>query len=160
MHIIYSCTHTKIHTYMFIHSFILNIYIAPLQENYSEALPTPARSNKAVLRREKNAGEVVLLKMRNSEGRPFQVEGPTTEKTLICLVEVRAKGTRRRPCFDERSDRKLIALRGGQQSSRIGRQKQGQLSSARPRKRSYMKSAAQQGASEEHQACIERHSQI
>src|SRR6218665_1630768 len=28
----------------FIHSFILNIYIAPLQENYSEALPTPARS--------------------------------------------------------------------------------------------------------------------
>src|SRR6218665_1819007 len=34
----------------FIHSFILNIYIAPLQENYSEALPTPARSNKAVLR--------------------------------------------------------------------------------------------------------------
>src|SRR6218665_581197 len=46
-----------------IHSFILNIYIAPLQENYSEALPTPARSNKAVLRCEKNAGEVVLLKM-------------------------------------------------------------------------------------------------
>src|SRR6218665_1140205 len=34
----------------FIHSFILNIYIAPLQENYLEALPTPARSNKAVLR--------------------------------------------------------------------------------------------------------------
>src|SRR6218665_2162857 len=34
----------------FIHSFILNIYIAPLQKNYSEALPTPARSNKAVLR--------------------------------------------------------------------------------------------------------------
>src|SRR6218665_2766474 len=32
----------------FIHSFILNIYIAPLQENYLEALPTPARSNKAV----------------------------------------------------------------------------------------------------------------
>jgi len=26
----------------------LNIYIAPLQEKYSEALPTPARSNKAV----------------------------------------------------------------------------------------------------------------
>src|SRR6218665_1098949 len=28
---------------LFIHSFILNIYIAPLQEDYSEALPTPAR---------------------------------------------------------------------------------------------------------------------
>src|SRR6218665_3405798 len=36
--------------YSFIHSFILNISIAPLQENYSEALSTPARSNKAVLR--------------------------------------------------------------------------------------------------------------
>jgi len=33
----------------FIHSFILNIYIAPLQENYSEALPTPARLKRAVL---------------------------------------------------------------------------------------------------------------
>ena len=28
----------------FIHSFILNIYIAPLQESYSEALPTPVSS--------------------------------------------------------------------------------------------------------------------
>src|SRR6218665_1783277 len=30
------------------HSFILNIYIAPLQENYSEALPTPAWLKRAV----------------------------------------------------------------------------------------------------------------
>src|SRR6218665_767508 len=97
--------------------------------------------------------------MRSSEGRPFQVEGPTTEKTRICLVEVRAKGTRRRPCWDERSDRELIALRGDNRVH-VGRQEQGQLNSARPRKRSYMKSAAQQGASEEHQACIERHGQI
>jgi len=78
-----------------LHSFILNIYIAPLQENYSEALPTPARLNKAVLRWEKNAGKRVLLQMRSSEARPFQVEGPTTEKAQICLVEVQAKGTRR-----------------------------------------------------------------
>jgi len=69
------------------HSFILNIYIAPLQKNYSEALPTPAWLNKAVLRWEKNPGERVLLKMRSSEGRPFQVEGPTTEKARICLVQ-------------------------------------------------------------------------
>src|SRR6218665_1780313 len=36
---------------LFIHScsFILNIYIAPLQENYSEAIPTPARLKRAVL---------------------------------------------------------------------------------------------------------------
>src|SRR6218665_2431879 len=88
--------------------------------------------------------------MRSSEGRPFQVEGPTTEKARICLVEVLAKGTRRRPCWDERSDRELIALRGGQPSSRhVGRQEQGQLSITRPRKRSCMKSAAQQEASGE-----------
>src|SRR6218665_134343 len=42
------CRNDTIHS--FIRSFIMNIYIAPLQENYSEALPTPARSNKAVLR--------------------------------------------------------------------------------------------------------------
>jgi len=29
-------------TMLIAHSFILNIYIAPLQESYSEALPTPA----------------------------------------------------------------------------------------------------------------------
>jgi len=32
-----------------LHSFILNIYIAPLQEDYSETLPTPARLKRAVL---------------------------------------------------------------------------------------------------------------
>src|SRR6218665_3902612 len=35
----------------FIHSFILNIYKAHLQENYSEALPIPARLKRAVLKR-------------------------------------------------------------------------------------------------------------
>src|SRR6218665_1857018 len=34
----------------FTHSFILNIYIAPLQESYALALPTPARLKRAVLR--------------------------------------------------------------------------------------------------------------
>ena len=40
---------------------------------------------------------------------------PTTEKALLCLVEVRAKG---QGCWDERSDRELIALRRRKQSSR------------------------------------------
>ena len=47
---IHICMQCKQAYVIFIHSFILNIYIAPLHENYSEALPTPARSNKAVLR--------------------------------------------------------------------------------------------------------------
>src|SRR6218665_1555585 len=39
---------SKQHRSTLIHSFILNIYIAPLQENYSEALPTPARINNSL----------------------------------------------------------------------------------------------------------------
>src|SRR6218665_317183 len=102
-----------------IHSFI---HIEHLYSAFSRKLLRSASNASTVkqssLKVRKKAGEVVLLKMRSSEGRPFQVEGPTTEKARICLVEVRAKGTRRRPCWDERSDRELIALRGGQQSSR------------------------------------------
>src|SRR6218665_857644 len=37
-------------------------------------------------------------------------------------MEVRAKGTRRRPCWEERSDRERTALGRGQQSSRTCRQ--------------------------------------
>ena len=62
----------------------------PFKKNYSEALPTPARLKRTVLRREKNERDRVLGKRRSSRGRPFQVEGPTAEKTG--LVEVRAKG--------------------------------------------------------------------
>ena len=45
----------------FIHSFILNIYIPPLQENYSTA-------KKSSLKVRKNSGEMVLLKIWSSEG--------------------------------------------------------------------------------------------
>ena len=61
-----------------IHSFISNIYIAPLQENYSEALPTPARLKRAVLGWEKNAGDKALGEIRSWVGSPFQIKGPTT----------------------------------------------------------------------------------
>jgi len=44
------CCYYRYKQLSFIHSFILNIYIAPLQENYSEALQTPARLKRAVLR--------------------------------------------------------------------------------------------------------------
>src|SRR6218665_1636569 len=106
--------HYVLHLISLIHSFILNFYIEPLQEKYQEALPTPAWLERAVLRREKNAGERILLIIRSSERRSFQVMRPTTKIARICLVEVWAKGRRRRPCRDERSDRELIALRRGQ----------------------------------------------
>src|SRR6218665_147005 len=100
--------HYVLHLISLIHLFILNFYIEPLQEKYPEALPTPAWLERAVLRREKNAGERILLIIRSSE------RWPTTKIAWICLVEVWAKGRRRRPCRDERSDRELIAQRRGQ----------------------------------------------
>src|SRR6218665_658273 len=47
-------TRMKIHepSHSFIHSFIMEIYIAPLQDYYSEALPTLARLKRRVLRLE------------------------------------------------------------------------------------------------------------
>src|SRR6218665_1206833 len=98
------------------------IYIAPLHKNYSEALPTPVRLKRTVFKREKNERDKVLGKRQSSSGRPFQVEGPTTEKARFCLMEERAKGRRRRPWSDERRDRELIGQMIGEQSSRkIGR---------------------------------------
>jgi len=44
---IHSSTDSTVHT--FIHSFIADIYIEPLQWYYSEAPPTPARPNNVVL---------------------------------------------------------------------------------------------------------------
>src|SRR6218665_3179040 len=104
---------------MYVFSFIHieHLYSASSRKLLRSA-PNTSRVKQSSPKVGKNGGEVVLLKMRSSEGRLVQVEGPTTEKARICLVEVRAKGTRMRPCWDERSDRELIALRGGQQSSR------------------------------------------
>src|SRR6218665_411572 len=93
-----------------IHSFMSNIYMVPLQRNYSEAHPTPTRPQRTVL------GKETKLKRRS-----VQVEGPTTEKTRLCQVEVQVKGTRRRPCSDEQSDREPTALRV--ELTKIGRSK-------------------------------------
>src|ERR1700733_15029059 len=93
----------------------MDIYIAPLQGIYSEALPTLARRKRTVLRLERNTEGIDLERRRSSRGSPFQVEGPRTEKALFCLMEVRANGTCRRPCSDERSDLEPPALRVVQQ---------------------------------------------
>jgi len=43
------------------------------------------------------------VKIRSSEGRPGPGRGATAEDTRLCLVEIQAKETRRRPCWEERS---------------------------------------------------------
>ena len=101
-----------------IHSFIANIYIAPLYVGYSEALPTPGRPNNVVLSCWRNIWENTLGSDRRASGRPFYTKGPTTEKARLCIVEVRANyGTWRRPGSAERGWRVLRTLREGRQRS-------------------------------------------
>src|ERR1700733_4675025 len=79
----------------------MDIYMTLLQRIYSEALPTPTRRKRTVLRLERNTDEIDLGRRLSSRGSPFQVERPRTEKARFCLIEVRANGTWRRPCTDE-----------------------------------------------------------
>src|SRR6218665_1212608 len=65
------------------------------------------------------------------KGMPFQIEGSTTEKAHICLVEVRAKGTWRRPCSVEWREHELRVLSEVHRAQH-DRQEQGPTSSARP----------------------------
>ena len=60
--------------------FITRIYIAPLPDNYSEALPTHPRLKSAVLRLRQNVTVRTLGSRRKCRESPFQIEGPATEK--------------------------------------------------------------------------------
>jgi len=64
-------------------SFKSSIYTALLHRNYSEALPTPAWPKGTAFMWKKNEREKVLWKRQSSRGRPFKVEGPTTEKAQL-----------------------------------------------------------------------------
>src|SRR6218665_1071705 len=102
----------------FIHSFITEIYIAPLQGYYSEALPTLARLKRRVLRLESNVSERILGNNLCDRGSPFHTEGPTTENARAWVMEVQAKGTKSNPCSDEQSELRPLVPGVGQQRSR------------------------------------------
>jgi len=59
---------------------------------YSEALPAQARTKRKILRRLQNELEKSRGRERNLRGRPFQIEGPASEKALFCLVTVQERG--------------------------------------------------------------------
>jgi len=61
-------------------------------------LPTPALPNSVVLSCWRNFWENTLGSDQRANGRPFQTKGPTTEKARLCMAEVWASGTWRRPC--------------------------------------------------------------
>src|SRR6218665_182068 len=65
---------------------IYEIYIAPLQGNYSEALSAQARAKIKVLRSLLNELDKSRGREWISDGRLFQAEGPTIVKALCCLM--------------------------------------------------------------------------
>src|SRR6218665_4134105 len=79
----------------------------------------------------------ILGSERMEKGRPFQIEGPTTAKARFCLVEVRAKGTWRRPSSADRRERELRALSVGHRAQQ-DRSEQGPANNAIPMEPSYI----------------------
>jgi len=94
------------------HTFSINqsikIYTAPLQDPYSEALPTQAKRKKWE--------QAPFGRCLRSIGRPFQVVGPTTEKERVCIVAEQANGTTKLPWTEDRSVRRPAQEERGQQS--------------------------------------------
>src|SRR6218665_2659534 len=90
-----------------IHSFIRSrIYMAPLQEIYSEAPPAQPLRYRSVLSNLQSAVSLFLGRIRISKGSPFQVEGSTMENARRCLVAVLARGTKSWPVAEERRARR------------------------------------------------------
>src|SRR6218665_3173798 len=96
----------------FVHSFIPDIYIAPLQETYSEALSVHLRSKRNVLRSLEKEDTLFWGSRRSVRGSSFQVEGQITEKARRCLSAERARGTKSSPRAEDRTvDATTIAKR-------------------------------------------------
>jgi len=84
----------------------VKIYIAPLQDTYSEALPTQAKRKRKVLRRWWNWEQALFGRCLRSTGSPFGVVGPTTENERVCIVTERANGTTKLPRAEDWSVRR------------------------------------------------------
>src|SRR6218665_1672840 len=72
---------TIIRRFCSIHSFIQDIYIAPLQETYSEALSVQLRSKRNVLRSLQKEDTLFLGSKRSVRGSSFQVEGANNRES-------------------------------------------------------------------------------
>src|SRR6218665_1652008 len=83
----------------------------PFKKNLSEALPTPARLKRTVLRRETNEGDKVHGKRRSSrERREYsrsRVPRPRKHGSVWCRYGQKGQGED--PCSDERRNREPTA---------------------------------------------------
>ena len=83
----YVCTYVRIcilYTSLSINQSI-KIYIALLQDTYSEAPPTQAKRKRTVFRRWWNWEQAPFGRCLRSTGNPFQVFGPTAENERVCI---------------------------------------------------------------------------
>src|SRR6218665_409312 len=94
------------------------MYAAPLQDPYSEAFLTQAKSKRTVFKagETENRHELGGASIR-SEGSLIQNVGPTTEKEHLGIVAERADETNKSPCMDMRT-----AVYGGLHKEERGRQ--------------------------------------
>src|SRR5688572_12945457 len=103
----------------FIHSFIHieHLYSAPSRKLLRGA-PDSSTAKKNSFKVSKERGREGPRNKAKLQSEAIPGRGTPTEKARFCIVEVRAKGTSRSPCSDERRDREPLALMTGQQSSR------------------------------------------
>ena len=92
-----------------IHSFILETYVASLKDTITQRRPQPSHCQ-----RRRTWGSCNIWNGRPSArnaaqrgvgGRSFHADGPTTEKTLRCIVAKWARGTKSSHLAAERSTR-------------------------------------------------------
>src|SRR6218665_881285 len=86
----------------FIHSFVLETYIAPLQETTTQRRSQPSHGHKRkTSKRCKIWKGGPSARKGRSKGRSFYADGPTTEKALRCIIAKRARGTKNSPLAAE-----------------------------------------------------------
>src|SRR6218665_2032543 len=102
----------------FLHSFILEIYIAPLQETTTQRRSQPSHGQKEGLQRDVKFGRVGHQQGTQLKGRSFLADGSTTEKALRFIIAKRTRGTKNSPLAAERSTRRAAKIDTGQQRRR------------------------------------------
>ena len=116
----YVCMHASIYVarHFFIHSFIPETYIAPLQDTTTQRHSQPSHGQRRkTWGKSKNLERRVISKERSSTGRSFHADGPTTKKILCCTVAKWAREIKSSPLAAERSTPHAAKTDTGQQRS-------------------------------------------
>jgi len=132
----------------------VKIYIAPLQDTYSEVLPTQAKRKRRVFRRWWNWEQAPFGRCLRSTGSSFQGFGPTTENERVCIVGERANRTTKLPWAEDRSVQRLHMRREGGRAC-ADRRAPSQTSTTTPRTQSCKRCAVEMKASATHPAWLQ-----